>query len=227
MRIKAVVMLVCLLTMVMAFAADQKAEEPSDTSKSLSFATYKETVGRVEVVVGSLIAGVAAHEKYIPLQFAVGVNGKGPELEITPDRFQLIDSKGNIYNAVSEHDVAKEPGVHQYARAFNKQNPLQTAAEFNTDIQRVMSDFYPVEGGKFYVVSHLDRDSYLTDLLFFPNPNEGLEDTLTLQLLTPGMDEAVELRFAVPLKHKKTKKHQKKLDKQKAEADSQETAAGS
>jgi hypothetical protein len=227
MRIKAVGMLVCLLATAMAFSADEKAQEPSDTSKSLFFATYKETTDRVELVAGSLIAGVAEHEKYIPLQFAVGVNGKGPELEITPARFQLIDSRGNIYNAVSEQDVAKEAGVLQYARAFNEQNPLQTAFEFSTNIQRVMSDFYPMDGGKFYVVSHLGRDSYLTDLLFFPNPGEGLADTLTLQLLTPGMDAAVELRFAVPLKHKKTEKHQKNLDKQKAKVDSQETTSGS
>jgi hypothetical protein len=76
-------------------------------------------------------------------------------------------------------------------------------------------------------MSHLDRDTYLTDMLFFPNPSEGLGDVLTLQLLTPGMDEAVELRFEVPLKHKKTNKHKKNLEKQKANAAPQETASDS
>jgi len=50
---------------------------------------------------------------------------------------------------------------------------------------------------------------------------------LTLQFLTPGMDEAVELRFEVPLKHKKTKKQQKKMNNQEAKADTSETDTGS
>jgi len=227
MRIKAVVLSVCLLFVSIAFAADKDAQQTSETSKSVSFATYKETTGRVELVVGSLIAGVAEHEKYMPLQIAVGASGKGPELEVTPARFQLIDSKGNIYNTISEHDVAKEPKVHEYARQYDKQNPVQTGFDFSTSIQRVLTDFYPLEGGAFYVESHLGRDSYLTALLFFPNPGDMMGEVLTLQFLTPGMDEAVELRFAVPLKHKKTQKHQKKMNEQKAKADSSETDTGS
>lgn len=228
MRIKAVVMSVCLLLVSMALAADQEAQQSSETSKSQYFATYKQTTGRVQVVVGSLVAGVAEHEKYIPLQIAVGTGRtRGPEIEVTPARFQLIDSKGNIYNTISEHDVAKERRVHDFARAYNKQNPLQTSYEFSIRIQRVLSNFYPEEGGHFYVASHLGRDSYLTDLLFFPNPGDTLGDVLTLQFLTPGMDEAVELRFLVPLKHKKTEKQKKKMNKKNPKADSPETDTGS
>jgi hypothetical protein len=66
-----------------------------------------------------------------------------------------------------------------------------------------------MEGGKFYVVSNLPPNTYLADLLFFPTPSDSLGDVLTLQLLAPGMDQAVRLRFTVPLKAKKTKKKRK------------------
>jgi hypothetical protein len=215
MGIKAVGLSGCLLFASLSLAADQEAQPSAETSKSLSYATYKETTGRVELVVGSQIAGLAEHEKYTPLQIAVSVNGKGPELEITPDRFQLIDAKGNIYNAVSASDTANEPGVLEYARQFNQQNPLVTGFDFATDVERVMSNFYPQVGGDFYVVSHLATDTFLDDLLFFPNPGDALGGVLTLQFLTPGMDAAVMLRFEVPIKNKKSKKKKKNLDKQK------------
>lgn len=206
---KAVTLSCCLLFASLSQAADQQAHRSPETSKSLAYATYKETTGRVELVVGSQIAGLAEREKYIPLQIAVSLNGKGPEIEVTPDRFQLIDAAGNIYNAVSAADTAKEPGVLEYARGFNQQNPLVTAFEFATDVARVMSNFYPQVGGDFYVVSHLATDTFLEDLLFFPNPGDALGGVLTLQFLTPGMDAAVMLHFEVPLKNKKSKKKKK------------------
>ena len=216
MRVNATVMSVCLLLTPMVLAADQETQSTAETSKSLAYATYKETSGRVEVVVGSLIAGLAANEKYMPLQIAVSTSGKGPELEVTPDRFQLIDSKGNIFNSASVRDVANEPGVQQYAKTYSDQNPLQTALEFSLKVERVLSNFYPREGGNFYVASYLGRDTYLEDLLFFPNPGETMAGVLTLQFLTPGMEQAVKVRFEVPLKKKK-----------KHEADSHETEPGS
>ena len=210
MNAKAVFISFCLLTGSLVIAADQEPRQGRETSKSLSFATYKERAGRVELIAGSMIAALAAKEKYVPLQIAVGVDGKGPELEITPARFQLIDSRGNIYNAVSEYDVSNEPSVHQFAKSYNDQNPLQTAFEFSTDVQQVMSNFYPMEGGAFYVVSYLGTDTFLEDLVFFPNPGDALGDVLTLQFLTPGMDQAVMLRFEVPLDYQKAKKKKKK-----------------
>ena len=227
MRIKAVMISVCLLLASMVLAADQETQPTPETSKSLAFATYEETNGRVVIIVGSMIAGLAATEKYMPLQIAVGTSGKGPQLEVTPDRFQLIDSKGNIYNTVSVHDVSNEPGVQQYAKSYSEQNPLQTTLEFSMKIERVASNFYPQDGGEFYVASYLGRDSYLEDLLFFPNLGDAMEGVLTLQFLTPGMDQAVELRFEIPLKNEKKDKQKKNLDKQESKADSQETEPGS
>ena len=50
MRVNATVMSVCLLLTPMVLAADQETQTTAETSKSLAYATDKETNGRVEVV---------------------------------------------------------------------------------------------------------------------------------------------------------------------------------
>ncbi len=196
MTLKKLLVVACALGAGLVMAAE------TQTSFELSYATYRQKVDRVEVVVGSQIAAIAAHEKYIPLQIAVGVSGRGPELQIAAERFVLIDSQGNILNAVPEADIAKDPAILNYAKEFTEQNPLQTGDDFSMS-NRVASNFYPLEGGDFYTITNLDRETYLEDLVFFPRPEAGLEGVLTLQLLVPGMDKPVELRFEVPEKKKK------------------------
>jgi len=183
----------------------------TDTSKSLSYATYKEVVDRVEVVVGSELAGVAEHRKYIPLQIAIGVFGAGPELEITPRRFLLIDAERNIMNAVPAGEIAREADLLMMAKQYTRTNRLKTGQNFALS-QRIASNGDPSVGGAFYVVTYLDRGTYLEDLLFFPCPEAGLEGVLTLRLLTPGMESAVDVRFEVPQVHQKRRKKKQKKE---------------
>ncbi len=210
MKLKAALSAACLLLNVPGLAArEAESTLAPQTSRSASFATYAERVDRVEVVVGSLSAAVAANEKYVPLQIAVGVWGRGAELEITPERFLLIDSKGNMLTPAPVEEIAKQASVLQFAKSFDKENRLRTGDDFSLS-RPVASNFYPLEGGKFYSVTYLDRETYLEDLLFFAQPEAGLDGLLTLQLLVPGMDKAVEVKFEVPLNHRRTKEHQKK-----------------
>jgi hypothetical protein len=185
--------------------------DDTDTSKSLSYATYKEVVDRVEVVVGSELAGVADHRKYLPLQIAIGVFGDGPELEITPGRFLLIDAERNILNSVPAIEIAREADLLMLAKQYNETNRLATGQNFALN-QRIGSNFYPSVGGAFYVVTYLNRGTYLEDLLFFPRPEAGLEGVLTLRLLTPGMESSVDVRFEVPQVHKKRRKKKQKTE---------------
>ena len=86
-----------------------------------------------------------------------------------------------------------------------------------------MSNFYPLDGGKFYVEEHLGHDAYLRDVIFFPTPEPGLAGVMTLQFLTPGMDEPVEVRFEAPIKqnrhHDREVKQTEKAAKKKTKKD--------
>ena len=109
------------------------------------------------------------------------------------------DNKENLLNPVALETFENKEymGILESARAFNEQNPLQTGDDFSLS-HLVASNFYPNEPGAFYTVANLDRDTYLRDILFFPQPEGGLSGILTLQFLTPGMDKPVEVKFEIP-----------------------------
>ena len=81
---------------------------PEMTSKSLAFATYKERVGRVTVLVGSFPAALSDGEPYIPLQIAVGLRGKGPRVIVTAESFHLIDQDANVYPMASWQEILEQ-----------------------------------------------------------------------------------------------------------------------
>jgi hypothetical protein len=182
------------------FASDS-SKGKAETSERLAFATFKARVDRVELVVGSLPAAIEEKEEYLPLQIAVGVFGKGPELTITLDSFTLFDAHDQVYDMAMASQV--DTGLQQYVAQINRNTPLQTGADFQFS-QVVVAGFYSPEGVTLDNV-HLDRETFMVDTIYFVHPKDGIEGVLTLRLLTEGMDKPVDVRFTVPLKHKKNR----------------------
>lgn len=185
-----------------------------ETDENIGYGAFQVTTGRVQLVVGAQAAAIAQHEKYIPLQIALAVRGKGPELEVAMARFELIDATGQISDPATVEEMSKQASSIQFMNEFRQNNPLPVGNQFN-GLRRIASDFYPLQGGKFYVENHLSRESWLSDVIYFPTPEAGLVGVMTLQFLTPGMTSAVELHFEAPVKQNR---HQEQEAKQNEKA---------
>ena len=92
---------------------------------------------------------------------------------------------------------------------YRRTNPLPVGNQFN-GLREIVSNFYPLQGGKFFVEEHLSRESWLSDVLYFPTPETGLAGVMTLQFLTPGMDAAIEVRFEAPVQQNRHHDRQEK-----------------
>ena len=172
------------------------AGEPA-TSRSLSFATYVEEVGRVTVIVGSQLTGNYAESPYAPLQIAVGAYGEGPALVVSPASFSLIDAGGAVYPMAPFPEV-RDADIILFVKQLDRKVPLVTGDSF-LDRVRVSSIFYPqtaAPAGKERV--ELTHRTYFKDLIYFPRPKEGWGGVLTLQFMARGLEEPLRVRFRVP-----------------------------
>lgn len=194
-------LLIPLVVCTTSVLASDSKKEGAETSEHLAFATFKERVGRVEMIVGSLPAAIEEKEEFLPLQIAVGVFDKGPELTITLDSFTLFDADNQVYDMAMANQV--DAGLQQYVKQINRNTPLQTGRDFQFS-KLTQAGFYSPEGVTLESV-HLDRETFMVDTIYFVHPKDGIEGVLTLRLLTEGMDKPVDVRFTVPLKHKKNR----------------------
>jgi hypothetical protein len=185
----------CVAALPFVVGAGSDDSKKAATSKEIAYHTYAEQVDRVTLIVDSYPARLFQKEKYIPLQIAVGVEGKGPELAVSIDNFTLVDEADEI--------IAAAPDYGEYS-------PLQVGNRFET-YHRTASRLYTPEGVGDAKI-HLSRESYLIDDIYFPAPAKGLQGVLTLTFETEGMDNLVEVRFEVPLKKDKHEKHRSGKD---------------
>jgi hypothetical protein len=193
---------ISVVVILLATAADTK------TSKSLAFATYKEYVGRTNAIVGTFPAALNDGERYFPIQIAIGVRGKGPELTFTSESFNLIDEDGVVYPVATLEEIRAEAGMLEFNEEVFKQYPLNTGSQYVNN-RYVMSDFYPAAGVQIATI-HLSRESFFNDVIYFPRPNIGLAGVLTLRIQPSGQDETIDVRFEVPLKGKRKMERQQK-----------------
>jgi len=203
--------LACVVTMPFLLGADADEAEVPATSKEVAYHTYVETAGRVTVIVDSYPARLFQKEKYIPLQIAVGVTGKGPELTVSIDNFTLVDGE-DVYAAAPPSYLGKQPQIIRQMHDYASYSPMQVGKNFRIS-KRTPSRLYTPEGvGDAQV--HIDRENYLIDSIYFLNPQEGLQGVLTLTFETDGMENPVEVRFKVPLKKDKHKNQQENKDEE-------------
>ena len=118
-----VVLQIAILAATMAFADEDVEANRLKMSKESAYYTFQEKVGRVTLVVSGQLAGLEEARKYVPFQIAVGVEGKGPELEISRYNFELHDAYGQVHETVSAEDVQKD-GINQFVKEWIKANPL-------------------------------------------------------------------------------------------------------
>lgn len=188
-----------LATLVPATHGARKPE----TSKSLAFATYKEQVGRITVLVGSFPAALNETEPYVPLQVAVGVRGRGEKITLGVESFQLIDRDGNIFPIASFEEFRN----NDHAQLFNPQiiaaYPLVTGQQFATSFQ-LRSSFFPTTAGGVRIDRvELEQSNHIIDVLYFPRPLAGLDGVLTLRVQAKQLAAPIDVRFEVPLKGKR------------------------
>lgn len=187
---------------VTSWAQEDKKKDGADQPKSatsfnLAYATYSEKVGRVEVIVSSYGASFEESSKFFMLQVAVGVIGKfGAELDFSDKSFTLLDSQGNLYAMAPAEELSQQEKLLDYAEEMQRNEPIQTDRNF-TNLAAVESNFYAEDGMRWTDV-HVGYDSYFSDVLFFPKPAAGFVGVFTLNVLTKGMEQPVEVRFEFP-----------------------------
>jgi hypothetical protein len=191
----AVMTCLCIAVALLSLAARPQ------TSKSFSFATYKERIDRVTILVGSFPAALNAEEAYIPIPVAVGIREKGPGMTISSESFNLIDSEGHAYPVASYEEILAQTELHQRNTTLLASQPLVTGQQF-ANSRRISSNFFPLTGLKYDHVN-LERGNHFIDTLYFPRPQSGLGAVLILRFQDPALEEPIEVRFEVPLKGKR------------------------
>jgi len=186
---------ICIAVALLSLAARPQ------TSKSFSFATYKERIDRVTILVGSFPAALNAEEDYVPIPVAVGIRGKGPGMTINSESFNLIDSSGRAYPVASYEEILAQTELHSSNATVLASQPLVTGQQF-ANSRRISSNFFPLAGLKYDHVN-LERGNHFIDTLYFPRPPGGLGGVLTLRLQDPSLEEPIDVRFEVPLKGKR------------------------
>jgi hypothetical protein len=191
--------IVCLVVCAVFFSLTAWAQEQDKkVSEDISYATYGESADRVKVVVSSVVAKIEKPEHYLPLQIAIGLRGAGPEISFNYESFQLIDGQGNYAATSTPQDLQNDMKLWMQTQNVRERRPIQTANYFS-GFKMVASQMYPKVGvGS---GTNLDQNMAFQDVIFFPLP-ESLDGVLTLVVMGKGMDDPVEVRFELPVKHK-------------------------
>lgn len=176
------------------------AEEPEKKlSEDIAYATYGESADRVKVVVSSVVAKIEKPEQYLPLQIAVGLRGAGPEISFSYQSFQLIDGHGNYAATATPQDLQNDLKFWMETQNVRKRRPIQTGGYFQ-GYNMVVSQMYPKVG--LGSGTNLAQNMAFQDVIFFPLPKQ-LDGVMTLVVMGKGMDDPVNVRFELPIKHKK------------------------
>ena len=181
-------------------AKKDKNKDKEETSKSFSFATYKEWDDRTIVLVSTLQAAVFEKEAFVPMQIAVGVRRAGPTLKVSAESFELIDRDGNRYPMPSYDEVRAAGNLLERVELAVAQNPLVIGNQFVYSVP-VPSSFFPAPGTEIVIPRvELPRETYFITLIYFPQPAGGLEGVLTVRFQAEGLPEPIDVHVEVPLK---------------------------
>lgn len=172
--------------------------DDAPTSKKLDGFTYKETSGRVTLILGAQLAAINENEPFVPLQIAAGVRGKGQTLVLTRASFLLFDARGGAHTLAPVEEVVASGLISANKRIAATAAPLNKGLAF-LDMPKVGSNFYPATGKDVGTERiELGPRTYFSDIIYFPRPEEGLDGTLTLQFVARGLREPIRVTFAVP-----------------------------
>jgi len=187
-----------VLVVCLAIVGLPRAGVP-ETSKGFAFATYKERLGPITILVGSYPAAFDRGDDLVPLQIAIGIRGEDSKLTITPESFTLIDPDGKSYPMASYSELVRHDRLMRFTERIDRAQPLVLGEQF-ANSTRIQSRFFPSLSEQTRISRvHLERTMYLRDLLYFKRPALGLDGVLTLRFQAQGMSEPIEVHFEVPL----------------------------
>jgi hypothetical protein len=184
-----------IIAVIFALAFPLAAEK--ETSKTLSFATYRESDDLVTVLLSSKLAMHFPDKPYFPLLIGVGVRAEGPPLVISRSSFVLIDQEGDVHPMAPYDDVRAHQDL-RFARRLVEVEPLNTGSAFR-DSHLASCIFYPISAAPTRKeIVELTYMTHIKDIIYFPRPESGLQGVMTLQFMARGLQQPIQLRFEVP-----------------------------
>jgi len=180
-------------TVAVALAVQAGAAERPLTSERFAYSTFRETSGRVSVLVDGYPASLHTSDGFVPIPIAVVSSGPGRSVAVSPEVFTLADAAGNFVPAVSYGDLVKRYGKIGYDRAMIRQRP--SLGSYAASLFRVEGTFYPPPGtttrtGRIEVPPF----AYFRGVVYFPMPAGGLRGVLTLRM-ERSEGAPIEVRF--------------------------------
>jgi hypothetical protein len=169
----------------------------SPYSKKLSTFNFKEEGSLILLIVGIEAAQYNVNEKYFPL-FVTLANKGAPTLHVTRESFAFEDSLGRRYSPLPLAVIQDEYHRGEFDRKMFRQNFSFTG----TSVDRYTafpSNFYPsITRGVVHDNLELPRFGYLSDLLYFPVPEQGVAGgPFRLYFKTPELTDEVLVTFEI------------------------------
>jgi len=182
------------------FAGCATAPNPqvvSPVSAKLSPCNYKDEGTLLLLIVGTEAAQYNIKEKYFPL-FVVVANKQSGTLHVTRESFTFEDSLGRRYSPLPLEIIQAEYHRGEFDRKLLRENYAFTA----TSVDRftlIPSNLYPsVTRGIVNDDIQLPRFGYMSDLLYFPVPEQGVQGgPFHLSFKTPELADAVVVTFDI------------------------------
>ena len=169
----------------------------SPFSTKLSTFNYKDEGTLVLLVVGVEAAQYNVREKYFPL-FITVANKAASTLHVIPESFTFEDSLGHRYSPLPLTVIQEEYHRGEFDRKLFRQNYAFTGSSVDR-YTPIPSNFYPsITQGVVNDNLQLPRFAYMTDLLYFPVPEQGVVGgPFHLYFKTPELEEAVVVTFEI------------------------------
>jgi hypothetical protein len=169
------------------------------TSERYAYSTYREISGRLTLLVDGFLAGLHDEDRYVPVAVVVGLLGPGPSVSVTPESFALLDESGKEHSAVPYEELLRRYPKRQFDESASRSHPIVVGDQFSMSLQ-LAGDFYPAPMGKGTRVDRVELAPYtwFHALLYFPRPEGGLDDVLTLRMGGAGIEPPLQVRFRIP-----------------------------
>jgi hypothetical protein len=169
----------------------------SPFSTKLSTFNFKDEGKLILLVAGVEAAQYNVREKYFPL-FVTVANKGAATLHLTPESFAFEDSLGRKFSPLPLTVIQQEYHRGEFDRKLFQQN----FSFIGTSVDRytpIPSNFYPsVTRGVVNDNLQLPRFAYMSDLLYFPVPEQGVVGgPFRLYFKTPELEEAVVVTFEI------------------------------
>lgn len=186
-------------TLATALTASAVPAAPGEaTSERYALDTFREKAGDVTVIVDAYPTSLHVDDGYVPVSVAVGRQAGRGDITLTTESFVLVDGSGRRYAAAGYGEILKNYDSLSMDAALLRLRPIQVGQQFAAS-QELPASFYPYVGaGTKIDRMHLAPYTWFHTLIYFPRPEGGLDEVMTLELSGGGLAAPVDVRFRVP-----------------------------